>query len=67
MDKREVLTKLYTVKLKNRLEIEKWYGILADEVLDTIYKQEVRLEHIIYEMLGLDKFMLNPHWFRLYW
>lgn len=53
MEKREILIRLFNAELESWKSSNNWYGIIDEDVLDTMYKNEERYEYIILDMLDL--------------
>lgn len=53
MEKREVLIKLFNAELESWKSSNNWYGIIDENVLDIMYKNEERYKYIILDMLDL--------------
>lgn len=56
MEKRETLIRMYNVRVQTWKDSKSWYGIIDENVLDTIYKNEEAFERIILDMLGYGEF-----------
>ena len=52
MEKREVLIRLYNAKGESSKTTREWYGIIDENVLDTICRNEEMFEDIILDMIG---------------
>ena len=52
MEKREVLIRLYNAKVERWKTTREWYGIIDENVLDTICRNEEMFEDIILDMIG---------------
>lgn len=52
MEKREVLIRLYNAKVESWKTTREWYGIIDENVLDTICRNEEMFEDIILDMIG---------------
>lgn len=51
MEKREVLIRLYNAKVESWKTTREWYGIIDENVLDTICRNEEMFEDIILDMI----------------
>ena len=60
MEKREVLIRLYNAKVKSWKTTREWYGIIDENVLDTICRNEEMFEDIILDMIGCGD--LDDRW-----
>lgn len=56
MNKKEILIKLYNAKVESCKDSNMWCGIISDDVLDRIFKNEEAFERIILDMLGYGEF-----------
>lgn len=60
MEKREVLIRLYNAKVESCKTTREWYGIIDENVLDTICRNEEMFEDIILDMIGCGD--LDDRW-----
>ena len=60
MEKREVVIRSYNAKVENWKTTREWYGIIDENVLDTICRNEEMFEDIILDMIGCGD--LDDRW-----
>ena len=56
MNKKEILIKLYNAKVESCKDSNMWCGIISDDVLDRIFKNEEALTTIILDLLEIPAF-----------
>lgn len=56
MNKKEILIKLYNAKVESCKDSNMWCGIISDDVLDRIFKNEETLTTIILDLLEIPAF-----------
>lgn len=56
MNKKETLIKLYNAKVESCKDSNMWCGIISDDVLDRIFKNEEALTTIILDLLEIPAF-----------
>ena len=56
MNKKETLIKLYNAKVESYKDSNMWCGIISDDVLDRIFKNEEALTTIILDLLEIPAF-----------
>lgn len=56
MNKKETLIRLYNAKVESYKDSDSWCGIISDNVLDRIFKNEEVLTTIILDLLEIPAF-----------
>lgn len=56
MNKKEILIRLYNAKVESYKDSNSWCGIISDDVLDRIFKNEEVLTTIILDLLEMPAF-----------
>lgn len=56
MNKKEILIRLYNAKVESYKDSNMWCGIISDDVLDRIFKNEEALTTIILDLLEIPAF-----------
>ena len=56
MNKKGILIKLYNAKVESCKDSNMWCGIISDDVLDRIFKNEEALTTIILDLLEIPAF-----------